>query len=83
MGVAPFLFELPSRPEIRLDETEIAEALWLPQSYLRAPENRVMASMSAMHPHLSFPCIKVAGGPGAIWGFTYGVLEAFWESPFP
>ena len=81
MGVAPFLFEVPEKPALRLDEREIAEAFWLPQSYLRDPANRLMAAMSAMHPQRSFPCIKVAGSAGAIWGFTYGVLEAFWESP--
>ena len=80
MGVAPFLFELDARPPLRLDAAEIAEAHWLPQSYLRDPANRLMAAMSAMHPHLSFPCIKVAESTGAIWGFTYGVLEAFWET---
>ena len=81
MGVAPFLFEVPAKPEVRLDEREIAEAHWLPQTYLRDPANRLMAAMSDRHPHLSFPCIRVAEGGGAIWGFTYGVLEAFWESP--
>lgn len=81
MGVAPFLFELPARPALNLDTREIAEAYWLPQSYLRDPGNRIMAAMSASHPRLAFPCIKVDGSTGAIWGFTYGVLETFWESP--
>ena len=80
MGVAPYLFEVPEKPAVRLDAKEIAEAFWLRQSYLRDPANRLMAAMSALHPHLSFPCIKVDEGSGAIWGFTYGVLEAFWES---
>jgi 8-oxo-dGTP pyrophosphatase MutT (NUDIX family) len=81
MGVAPFLFEVPAKPVLNLDPREIAEAHWLPQSYLRDPCNRLMAAMSDMHPHLSHPCIKVAGSTGAIWGFTFGVLETFWESP--
>lgn len=80
MAVAPFLFEMPKRPEVRLDEREIAEAHWLPQDYLRDPANRLMAAMSDKHPQVSFPCIKVADGSGAIWGFTFGVLETFWES---
>lgn len=83
MGVAPFLFEVPGKPEIRLDEREISAAHWIPQSYLRDPANRTLAAMSAMHPHLTFPCIPVAGSGSAIWGFTYGVLETFWESAFP
>jgi 8-oxo-dGTP pyrophosphatase MutT (NUDIX family) len=81
MGVAPFLFELPAKPALSLDAREIAEAHWLPQSYLRDPCNRLMAAMSSAHPQLSFPCIKVEGSSGSIWGFTFGVLETFWESP--
>jgi 8-oxo-dGTP pyrophosphatase MutT (NUDIX family) len=81
MGVAPFLFELADKPPLSLDAREIAEAYWLPQSYLRDPRNRELAAMSALHPQRAFPCIKVAGSTGAIWGFTYGVLETFWESP--
>jgi 8-oxo-dGTP pyrophosphatase MutT (NUDIX family) len=80
LGVAPFLFEVPEKPLLSLDAREIAEAHWLPQSYLRDPGNRLAAAMSALHPHLSFPCIRVAGSTGAIWGFTYGVLETFWET---
>src|SRR4051812_48318813 len=40
MGVAPFLFELAEKPLLSLDAREIAEAYWLPQSYLRDPCNR-------------------------------------------
>jgi 8-oxo-dGTP pyrophosphatase MutT (NUDIX family) len=80
MGVAPFLFEIPAKPEVCLDASEIAESHWLAQSYLLDPANRVRQAMSALHPERDFPCIKVLGSAGAIWGFTYGVLEAFWES---
>ena len=83
MGVAPFLFEVETRPELLLDQKEIAEAYWLAQSYLLDPANRVRAAMAASHPDRDFPCIRVAGSEGAIWGFTYGVLEAFWESAPP
>ena len=80
MGVAPFLFEVPAKPDLRLDAREIAESHWLAQSYLLDPANRLRAAMAASHPDRTFPCIRVAGSVGAIWGFTYGVLEAFWES---
>lgn len=80
MGVAPFLFEIPEKPDLRLDDREIAESHWLAQSYLLDPANRVRAAMSDMHPDRDFPCIKVLGSAGAIWGFTYGVLEAFWKA---
>ncbi|HKP97776.1 MAG TPA: CoA pyrophosphatase [Fibrobacteria bacterium] len=83
MGVAPFLFEVPQKPELALAAREIAEFHWLAQSYLRDPANRHRAAMSLAHPDRTFPCIRVGTGGGAIWGFTYGVLERFWESALP
>ncbi len=80
MEVAPFLFEVPARPKLALAALEIAESHWLPQSYLRNPANRHHAPMSPSHPERTFPCIRVQASEGAIWGFTYGVLEKFWES---
>lgn len=72
--VAPFLFEIAAATELTLDFQEIAESHWLPRSYLNDPLNHDVAVMSARHPLVRFPCIKV--GSGAIWGFTYGVLKA-------
>ena len=83
MDVAPFLFEVPEKPVLALDAVEIAEFHWLAQSYLRDPANRHRAAMSLARPDLTFPCIRVGTGDGAIWGFTYGVLEKFWESALP
>jgi 8-oxo-dGTP pyrophosphatase MutT (NUDIX family) len=80
MEVAPFLFELPGKPELTLASMEIAEFHWLPRSYLRDPANRHFAAMSPAHPDRTFPAIRVGAGDAAIWGFTYGVLESFWES---
>jgi 8-oxo-dGTP pyrophosphatase MutT (NUDIX family) len=82
MEVMPYLFELPEKPELALAVLEIAEFHWLHQSYLRDPANRLRAPMSRSFPDRFFPCIRVGTGGGAIWGFTYGVLEEFWES-FP
>lgn len=82
MNVAPFLFELPEKPSLTLADLEIAEFHWLPQSYLRDPANRHNAALSLTHPDREFPCIRVGAG-GAIWGFTYGVLESLWESALP
>lgn len=80
--VAPFLFEMPEKPALTLSAVEIAEYHWLPQSYLRNPANRHKAALSLGHPDMQFPCIRVGAG-GAIWGFTYGVLENLWESALP
>lgn len=82
LEVAPFLFEMPEKPVLTLATVEIAEFHWLPQSYLRNPANRHRAALSLGHPDMQFPCIRVGAG-GAIWGFTYGVLENLWESALP
>ncbi|MDQ3000058.1 MAG: CoA pyrophosphatase [Fibrobacterota bacterium] len=83
IGVAPFLFEIPDKPPVSLADEEIAEFHWLPQSYLLDPANRHRAAMSLSHPDGEFPCIRVGAEGGAIWGFTYGVLESLWESALP
>ncbi|MEO7425907.1 MAG: CoA pyrophosphatase [Fibrobacteria bacterium] len=80
MAVAPFLFELWERPTLALSAREIAESHWLAQSYLRDPANRLLQPMSPLHPERSFPCIRVEASSQSIWGFTYGVLEKFWET---
>ncbi len=83
MEVAPYLFEIPGKPDLELAAEEIAEFHWLQQSYLRDPANRHKAAMSLSHPDRQFPCIRVGVEGGAIWGFTYGVLETLWESALP
>ncbi|MEO6094310.1 MAG: NUDIX domain-containing protein [Fibrobacteria bacterium] len=83
MEVAPFLFEIPSKPVLALAAAEIAAFHWLAQSYLRDPANRHQAAMSVSHPEREFPCIRVGNETGAIWGFTYGVLETLWRTALP
>jgi 8-oxo-dGTP diphosphatase len=83
MDVAPFLFEIPDKPDLALAAEEIAAFHWLQQSYLRDPANRHRAAMSLSHPDREFPCIRVGSETGAIWGFTYGVLETLWETALP
>lgn len=75
--VAPFLFEVEEKPPLFLQDLEIAEYHWLPLSYLLDPVNRSNAALSGNHPEVLFPCIRV--GTGAIWGFTYGVLNSILE----
>lgn len=84
MYVAPFLFEVPHRPEVRLAALEIADFHWLSLSYLLDPANHDLVKLSLHAPEISFPCVRVgeAGNAGAIWGFTYGVLKNFLEG-FP
>jgi 8-oxo-dGTP pyrophosphatase MutT (NUDIX family) len=83
MEVAPFLFEIPSKPVLALAAAEIAAFHWLAQSYLCDPANRHQAALSVSHPEREFPCIRVGNETGAIWGFTYGVLETLWGAALP
>lgn len=75
--VAPFLFEVEIKPPLFLQDSEIAEFHWLKLSYLRDPQNRSDAALSGHFPEKLFPCIRV--GHGAIWGFTFGVLQTILE----
>jgi 8-oxo-dGTP pyrophosphatase MutT (NUDIX family) len=79
MQVAPFVFELESRPEISLAALEIADFHWLSLSHLLNPANHGLACLSHYAPEMRFPCVRVGASleDGAIWGFTYGVLRNF------
>jgi 8-oxo-dGTP pyrophosphatase MutT (NUDIX family) len=81
MAVSPFLFEVRERPNLCLQDQEIAEFHWLSLKYLSDPINHSQAPLSRHDPDRLFPCIKVESslGSGAIWGFTYGVLTSFLE----
>lgn len=70
--VTTYLFELPEKPAIRLQRSEIACYEWVPLSYVRDQASQVLLPMSRTDPQLLFPAIPATDG--LIWGFTYGVL---------
>jgi 8-oxo-dGTP pyrophosphatase MutT (NUDIX family) len=75
--VTPYLFELPSRPPLALDASEVAAAYWVPAEYLLDPRNRLEAATLPQDPSRLFPCIRLEGG--YLWGFTYRVFQDLLE----
>lgn len=72
VAVTTYLFELPSKPVIHLQSSEITCYEWVPLSYVRDQASRVLLPMSKTDPQQLFPAIPATDG--LIWGFTYGVL---------
>ena len=70
--VAPFLFELPSRPLLVLETLEIAESHWVTEEYLMDSKNHCEAAMLPGRAHEMFRGLRL--GNGYVWGFTYRVL---------
>ena len=70
--VAPFLWEIPERLDLTLDETEIATACWLELSFLSNPDNHDKGVIAPEYDKREFPYIRLGENP--LWGFTYMVL---------
>jgi len=70
--VTPYLFELPERPSIRLQQAEITCHEWLDLDYAGDADNVVERPMNPRRPGLLYPCIPAA--EGFVWGFTYETL---------
>lgn len=70
--VTTYLFELPYRPEIRLQKTEISAHEWLKLEYAADGNNIIEKPMSPRCPDRLFPCLPAA--KGLVWGFTFETL---------
>lgn len=70
--VAPFLWQIPNRVELKLDESEIATAHWQELSFLLDPANHKTGVIAPKYSDQGFPYITVGSRP--LWGFTYNVL---------
>jgi ADP-ribose pyrophosphatase YjhB (NUDIX family) len=73
--VAPFLWEIPNRVELQLDESEIAAAHWQELAFLAEPANHKMGVIAPKYSDQEFPYITVGDTP--LWGFTYQVLMGY------
>lgn len=67
--VQPFLFSLPKRPPLTLEQREIANSCWLTVSHFMQPENHVEAEVL---PNRFAPAYPI--DDYYLWGFTYGLL---------
>jgi len=70
--VAPFLWEIPERVELNLDETEIASACWLDMTFISDPDNHDKGVIAPEYDKREFPYMRLGDTP--LWGFTYMVL---------
>ncbi len=70
--VSTYLFELPVRPAIALQRTEIAWHEWVVLSYIADAASRVHLPLNHRAPQELLPAIPATDG--LIWGFTYRML---------
>ena len=70
--VTTYLFELPHRPAIRLQENEISSHEWLKLKYAADQANIIRKPMSPRYPDKLFPCLPASRG--VVWGFTLETL---------
>lgn len=67
--VQPYVFRLADRPEVTIEEKEIARHVWLPvSSFTDLTNHRIVETMPGMTRPV-FPMDDYY-----IWGFTYGLL---------
>ena len=64
-----------TRPGLRLEQREIANAFWVPIAHLHHPDNRTVVHWSRSGPPRPRPAIMFDGR--VIWGLTYRILVRF------
>lgn len=69
LWVQPYLFSLPSRPEITLDTREIVDSVWVAEREFNNPSNHTETEMV---PGRFFPTFPLQDY--YLWGFSYKLL---------
>ncbi len=69
-GVATFVFEVPARPELRLEAREVDRAMWVPLTDLADVANHTRHPVRGIGP---FPGIRL--GEDVLWGMTLRTIE--------
>ena len=70
--VAPFAFHLLQKPVLQLDPREVAQAFWVPRSFLLDSRNHRSGPILADYPERQFPYLPLE--KARLWGFTYKVI---------
>ncbi len=74
--VSCFVFGLRSRPVLRLDDKEVADAFWFPLGDLADPRLRRQKTFRFQGEELSYPAIQLLGaGRPPLWGITYRLVS--------
>jgi 8-oxo-dGTP pyrophosphatase MutT (NUDIX family) len=72
--VAPFVYELPSRPEINASP-EVRSAVWIPTAHLLDPGSARSYRFAQEGFEGTFPAVEYRGY--TVWGLTYRILGDF------
>ncbi len=75
--IRPFVFEVHREHPIRVDETEVAEALWTPLLPLYRGEVDTTRPYQWQGTQIDFPAYDVDGR--VVWGLTYQMLRSFFR----
>lgn len=73
--VATYVFALDVRPELVLETSEVADAVWIPTRVLRDPSSAVRYPVRGIGP---FPAVRYEDY--VIWGLTHRILEGFFTT---
>ena len=75
--IRPFVFEVHREQPIRVDEKEVAEALWTPLLPLYRGEADTTRPYQWHGTQIDFPAYDVEGR--VVWGLTYQMLRSFFR----
>ena len=75
--IRPFVFEVQGSSPLRVDEREVAEALWAPLLPLYRGEVDTVRPYQWHGTQIDFPAYDVSGR--VVWGLTYQMLRSFFR----
>lgn len=75
MSVSPFVYGLEGPADLRLNREEVADAVWVPLSYLAEPANVGSYLYPPDPQRREFPCYHY--DRYTIWGMTYRMVSDF------
>ena len=75
--IRPFVFEVQRDAPLRVDEREVAEALWAPLLPLYRGEVDTVRPYQWHGTQIDFPAYDVSGR--VVWGLTYQMLRSFFR----
>ena len=78
MVISPFLFLVDRAHPTRVDESEVAAALWVPMRTFRESEFHGSIRFEREGAKLDFPAFHV--GDHRVWGLTYRMIRGFLDA---
>jgi 8-oxo-dGTP pyrophosphatase MutT (NUDIX family) len=75
--IRPFVFEVHRELPLKVDDREVAEALWTPLLPLYRGEVDTVRPYQWHGTHIDFPAYDVGGR--VVWGLTYQMLRSFFR----